>query len=344
MCIRDRYMGSVKISDFKVIKGISSGAYGKVCLAKKRSSGDYFAIKIVDREKTIEKAQEDYIFSELSVMRSVNSDYIVKLYYSFKNEDYWFFVMEYINGGDLGSLLQNCGYLEEAYARLYMAEIIVALEYLHSMNILHRDLKPKNILIDSTGHLKLTDFGLSQIKMKRMTHKWIENYCQREELSEVSPNYTKIVGTPHYVAPETITRNEYTAASDWWALGIVAFEMLVGLPPYTGNTPEEVFKNIAEDHKSEEMIVGDGEDQVSALAADFVGRLLEREPEKRIAGEEIRQHKFFEGLDWETLRQQEPPFIPKTADITDTSYFDVRKAFNPKVILLPHKVRVTIKE
>ncbi len=110
-------MCRVSIEDFEVMKGLSSGAYGKVCLAKKRSSGDYFALKIIDREKTIEKAQEDYIRSEVSIMRSVNSDYIVKLYYSFQNDNYLFFVMEYMNGGDLGNLLQNCGSIEEKVYR-----------------------------------------------------------------------------------------------------------------------------------------------------------------------------------------------------------------------------------
>ena len=101
------------IDDFEVIKGLSSGAYGKVCLARKRTSRDYFALKIIDREKTIEKAQEDFVRSEVSIMRNINSDYIVKLYYSFQNDNYLFFVMEYMNGGDLGNLLQNCGTIDE---------------------------------------------------------------------------------------------------------------------------------------------------------------------------------------------------------------------------------------
>jgi len=326
----------VKINDFEVIKRISSGAYGKVCLAKKRSTGDYFAIKLIDREKTIEKEQEDYIISELSIMRHVNSDYIVKLYYSFQNENYWFFVMEYINGGDLASLLQNCGYLEEPYARLYIAEIIVALEYLHSMNILHRDLKPRNILIDSTGHLKITDFGLSKTKIK--SRKWLENYWHEKGLGKVVLTHNKIVGTPHYIAPETIAENKCTVESDWWALGIIAFEILTGIPPYNGNTPEEVFENILKENKSEEIDIGYDEGQVSPLAADLVKKLLERDPNKRIKGEELKQHPFFEGLDWRELRQQEPPFVPKPVNITDTSYFNEKKDTNEGNTLINNNV------
>ena len=335
----------VTIDDFDIIKGISSGAYGKVCLAKKRSSGDYFAMKVIDRAKTIEKAQEDFIRSELSIMRSMNNDYIVKLYYSFQNESYWFFVMEYVNGGDLRSLLHNCGSIEENYSRLYIAEMIIALEYLHSKNILHRDLKPENILIDSSGHLKLTDFGLSKTKIKEMSRKWIKNYCKEETKERtmaksddihyinrsIKKSKKKIIGTPHYVAPEMIVYNKYTNESDWWALGIIAFEILIGLPPYDGDNPEEVFGNILSGKRAEEMNIGDDEDQISYNAANLVNRLLERNPDKRLGhngAEEIKQHPFFEGLDWTTLRNKEPPFIPKPTDIEDTSYFDDKKAFS----------------
>eukprot|EP01022_Parablepharisma_sp_SALTPOND_P013026 TRINITY_DN170_c0_g1_i1.p1 TRINITY_DN170_c0_g1~~TRINITY_DN170_c0_g1_i1.p1 ORF type:complete len:979 (-),score=111.65 TRINITY_DN170_c0_g1_i1:2605-5541(-) len=338
----------VTIDDFEVIKGLSSGAYGKVCLAKKRSSGDYFALKIIDREKTVEKAQESYIRSEVSIMRSVNSDYIVKLYYSFQNDDYWFFVMEYMNGGDLGNLLQNCGPIEEKFSKLYLAEIVVALEHLHSMNVLHRDLKPENILIDSTGHLKLTDFGLSKGKIEGMSRKWIKNYCKEESKGELimeddspskdelgrSLNFKatnrKIIGTPHYVAPETITDNQYTNSSDWWAVGIIAFEMMVGSPPYHGECPEEVFKSVMDGKRCVEMDVGYNDDQISPDAADLVNRLLEKDPEKRLGAkgaEEIKQHQFFQGLNWSMLREEEAPFVPKTTDVTDTSYFGDKKPF-----------------
>ena len=331
----------VTINDFEVIKGISSGAYGKVCLAKKRSSGDYFAIKLIDREKTIEKDQEEFIRSELTIMRSLNSDFIVKLYYSFQNEDYWFFVMEYINGGDLGSLLQNCGSIDERFSCLYVGEIIVALEYLHSKNILHRDLKPENILIDSTGHLKLTDFGLSNSKIKEVSRKWIKRYCQEETkgkdkellLNNKNPHSNerkKIIGTPHYVAPETIKYNKYTNESDWWAVGIIAFEIMVGSPPFQGDNPAEVFKNIVDGTRGIEMDVGYNDDQISPDAADLIEQLLQPDPEKRLGHggvEEIKNHSFFQGLNWDGLREEEPPFVPKPSNMSDTSYFDDKKAF-----------------
>jgi len=342
---------SVTINDFEVIKGISSGAYGKVCLAKKRTSGDYFALKIINREKTVEKDQEDYIRSELSIMRSMNSDYTVKLYYSFQNEDYWFFVMEYLNGGDVGSLLKNYGLIEERYTLLYIAEIVVALEYLHSKNILHRDLKPENILIDSTGHLKLTDFGLSKGKINEMSRNWIKNWIMKysDEEKKISNNVArnKIIGTPYYVAPETIKFNKYTNESDWWAVGVIGFEMLVGSPPFQGDTPEEIFKSIVSGKKYEEMDVGYNDDQISPEAADFIEKLLTQDPNKRLGhggAEEVKQHPFFQGINWDELRKMEPPFVPKPLNVTDISYFDEEKTFSPKtsyrsispeVLLLP---------
>eukprot|EP00826_Nyctotherus_ovalis_P043369 TRINITY_DN4558_c0_g2_i10.p1 TRINITY_DN4558_c0_g2~~TRINITY_DN4558_c0_g2_i10.p1 ORF type:complete len:787 (+),score=257.56 TRINITY_DN4558_c0_g2_i10:42-2363(+) len=324
----------VTINDFEVIKGISSGAYGKVCLARKRTSGDYFALKIIDREKTIEKDQEDYIRSELSIMRSMNNDNIVKLYYSFQNEDHWFFVMEYVNGGDVGSLLKNCGAIEERYALLYVAEIVVALEYLHSKNILHRDLKPENILIDAMGHLKLTDFGLSKGKTNEMSRKWITKYFNEETKNKVARDVArnKIIGTPHYVAPETIKCNEYTNESDWWAVGVIAFEILAGSPPFQGNSAEEIFKSIVSNCRAEEISVGYNDDQISPEAADLIERFLEQDPKKRLGhggAEEVKQHAFFQGVNWDELRTMEPPFVPKPLDVTDTSYFDEEKAFNP---------------
>ena len=141
---------------------MSSGAYGKVCLVKKKSTGDYFALKVIDKEKTIAKLEDKYFMTEIDILRNLNSDYIVKLYYSFQEDNSICFVMEYMNGGDFGNLIQNCSPLEESYVQLYLAEIIIALEYLHSKNIYHRDMKPENILIDSKGHLKLTDFEIGR--------------------------------------------------------------------------------------------------------------------------------------------------------------------------------------
>ncbi len=218
------------------------------------------------------------------------------------------------------------------------------MECLHSKNILHRDLKPENILIDSTGHLKLTDFGLSMCKGEGASRKWIKNYCDQEiDKDTDTPDETAgqktrkpnrgIIGTPHYVAPETILENKYMCESDWWSLGVIAFEILVGSPPYAGSTPEEVFDNITHDRKDTEMNVGYNDDQISPDAAGLINELLKKDPEKRLGhkgAEEVKQHPFFQGLNWDTLRQEGAPFVPKVAAVTDTSYFADKKTFSPE--------------
>jgi len=344
----------MNIDDFEIIKGISSGAYGKVCLVKKKTSGDYFAMKIIDKEKTIEKSQEDLIKSEVTIMRKLDNDYIVKLYYSFQNTQYLFFVMEYMNGGDLGHLLQKVGALDAKFARLYAAEVILALKHLHSNGIIHRDLKPDNILIDSTGHLKVTDFGLSKGKISEKHKAWILNYYRQEikdpilkksssndeisisgsnsaQVKLAKNNKKKIVGSPHYIAPELIKDGKSSYAIDWWALGIILFEMMVGSVPYTGNTAEEVLDNIVNDVKDIELDIGQGDDQISPEAADLITKLMDRNYKRRLSFAEnsIKSHPFFDGINWENLRFEEAPFVPETANITDTAYFGKHKEFSP---------------
>lgn len=234
---------------------------------------------------------------------------------------------------------------------MYVAEIVLALEYLHSKGIVHRDLKPENILIDSTGHLKVTDFGLSKFMSKNTTNKWIQKYHNKEETKESAYNSDdvlnqlklrkrKIVGSPHYIAPEVITDNNCSFAVDWWALGIILFEILLGSPPYSGSTPEEVLRNIVGNKKDTEMDVGYNDDQVSPEAASLIETLLERDPEKRMKDAvNIKEHSFFQGLTWETLKEEEAPFIPQVADELDTSYFSKRKLFNASEYLASNKVK-----
>ena len=311
-------------------------------------------MKIIDRKKTFEKKQEEYIMAEVNIMKTLNTDYAVKLYYSFQNEAQIFFVMEYMNGGDLGHLLEGCGCLEEKYAKLYLAEIVRGLEYLHSNNIVHRDLKPENILIDFTGHLKLTDFGLSKGKVKEEQSIWIKKYLKErsdngfktpsKDLEDVLNPTLKtskrpkkqIIGTPHYLAPETILESESTFASDWWSFGVIMFEVLLGYIPFNGDTPEETFHDILENNSFMPEI-GYGDDQLSPEAGDLISKLLERDPTKRIGyknAEEIKEHSFFQGVNWEDLRKEEPPFVPQTNNMTDTSYFSEKKVLSNNALKL----------
>lgn len=299
------------------------------------------------------------MISEVSILRQLDSDYVVKLYYSFQEGNYLYFVMDYMNGGDFDNLLQNCAPIEEKSAKFYLAEIVAALECLHSKNIFYRDMKPKNILIDSKGHLKLTDFGLSQCQANRQRGLWIDMYYKEkenaysEEVKEEGSHRKSLaegskrkgfVGTPHYLAPEIIEDKKGSFTADWWAVGIILFEMLVGIPPFTGDTPEEIFENILNNRRDTELEVGNEEEQVSPEAADLIEKLLNKNPEKRLGkegAEEVKAHPFFKGIDWATLRENEPPFIPEVADPADASYFPKMKF---KVAEAPPKEENTVQK
>ncbi|ONK76107.1 uncharacterized protein A4U43_C03F23980 [Asparagus officinalis] len=235
------------IEDFEIIKPISRGAFGRVFLAKKRITGDFFAIKVLKKSDMIRKNAVESILAERNILISVRNPF-VNLY----------LVMEYLNGGDLYSLLRNLGCLDEEMARTYVAELVLALEYLHSLSVIHRDLKPDNLLIGRDGHIKLTDFGLSKVGLINSTddlsgpdvssvvlqseHKPIPASV-RAEIREQRRKQSA-VGTPDYLAPEILLGMSHGQTADWWSVGVILFELLVGIPPFNAEHPQKIFDNI----------------------------------------------------------------------------------------------------
>ena len=232
------------IKDFEVIKPISKGAYGHVFLSRKRSTGDYYAIKVLRKTDMVTKNLVRNVRAERCILTRTDNPFVVRLYYSFQSRKNLYLVLEYLNGGDCASLLRNAGFLDENWARLYAAEVILALEYLHSKNIVHRDLKPGNILIDQFGHLKLTDFGLSRFgfldrQQSGLLHDvtaapnpslMLDKSVSSDALTDLKHNYSAsrvrssmmskdalrhVVGTPDYIAPEAILGLGHGPASDW---------------------------------------------------------------------------------------------------------------------------------
>ncbi len=228
-----------------------------------------------------------------------------------------------------------------------------ALEYLHKNGVVHQDLKPENILIDTTGHLKLTDFGLSKGGQSEVQRKWISD-CLKEASKNELPNRAQpassgkkkgVIGTPYYIAPEIIQEKETTYDGDWWALGVIMFEMIQAEPPYNGNSPDEVFRNILNDNKSKPISIGYNDDQVTPEAASLMNGLMCRDPLFRMGhdgADKIKMHPFFQGLRWDALRSMEPPFIPKPVSITDTSYFAAEKAFKAPDLKQKSPIRPTM--
>ncbi|KAK9103241.1 hypothetical protein Sjap_020495 [Stephania japonica] len=245
------------IEDFEIIKPISRGAFGRVFLARKRATGDLFAIKVLRKADMIRKNAVESILAERNILISVRNPFVVRFFYSFTCRENLYLVMEYLNGGDLYSLLSNLGCLEEDMARVYIAELVLALEYLHSLNVIHRDLKPDNILIACNGHIKLTDFGLSKVGLMNSTDDLYSPAVSSTDIEDDEPKTTEqqtlnrdqrqqdsAVGTPDYLAPEILLGMGHGATADWWSVGVILFELLVGIPPFNADHPLKIFDNI----------------------------------------------------------------------------------------------------
>jgi tRNA A-37 threonylcarbamoyl transferase component Bud32 len=222
----------INIKDFEIIKPISRGAFGKVYLAQKKTTKDLYAIKILKKSDMIRKNMVTQIFAERRVLALARNSYICKLYYAFQSKENLYLVMEYLIGGDISSLLQAFGTFEESMARFYIAEAVLALEYLHSNSITHRDIKPDNMLINAEGHLKLTDFGLSRISdMESSTSESaappILPVSATSTNSRASRKFhnSRLLGTPDYLSPELLLGLGHGPSVDWWALGICLFEV-----------------------------------------------------------------------------------------------------------------------
>ncbi|XP_031265830.1 probable serine/threonine protein kinase IRE [Pistacia vera] len=334
-CSKDR----TSIEDFDIIKPISQGAFGRVFLARKRATGDLFAIKVLKKADMIRKNAVESILAERNILISVRNPFVVRFFYSFTCRENLYLVMEYLNGGDLYSLLKNLGCLDEDMARVYVAELVLALEYLHSANVIHRDIKPDNLLIGQDGHIKLTDFGLSKVGLIHSTDDLAGSslsgagFLGEEPKTQPSLNREQrqkhsVVGTPDYLAPEILLGMGHGATADWWSVGVILFELLVGIPPFNAETPQQIFDNIMNRDIPWPEIPG----EMTYEAYDLIDKLLTENPVQRLGAtgaKEVKRHPFFKDISWDTLEMQKAMFIP-VADTLDTSYFVSRYVWNPE--------------
>ncbi|KAI3705995.1 hypothetical protein L1987_76247 [Smallanthus sonchifolius] len=330
------------IDDFEIIKPISRGAFGRVFLAKKRTTGDLFAIKVLKKADMIRKNAVESILAERDILISVRNPFVVRFFYSFTCRENLYLVMEYLNGGDLYSLLRNLGCLDEDVARVYIAEVVLALEYLHSLRVVHRDLKPDNLLIAHDGHIKLTDFGLSKVGLINSTvtddlsgpavngTSLLGEHESQSSLSESQQERRKnrsAVGTPDYLAPEILLGTGHGMSADWWSVGVILFELIVGIPPFNAEHPQTIFDNILNRNIPWPMVP----EEMSPEAADLIDQLLTEDPNQRLGARgstEVKQHPFFRDINWDTLARQKAAFVPSFESALDTSYFTSRYTWN----------------
>ncbi len=295
----------IGLDNFKFIRVIGKGSFGKVFLVRDLSTGKAYAMKVLRKDNIIKRNQVEHTKTERNVLGYIRHPFIVGLTMAFQTEEKLFFALDYCAGGELFFHLGKVGKFPEPRARFYIAEIALALNYIHELDIVYRDLKPENVLLDGQGHIRLTDFGLS-----------------KEGISNTTSGANSFCGTPEYLAPEILNRSGHGRAVDWWSLGALLYEMLTGLPPFYSSDREKLFHKIR--HARLEFPL-----YLNTYTQDILRGLLTRDPAKRLGSgpgdaSDVKSHIFFKDIDFEKLLRREvmPPWQPNVVGSLDTSQFD----------------------
>ena len=325
------YREKQTIRDYESIAIIGRGAFGEVHVCRHKLTGEIVAIKKIKKEVLYLKNQVIHIRNEQIFMSKVKSPWIVELKASFQDDDYLYLIMEYLPGGDLMNLFIKKDILTEDEARFYIAELILAIESIHKLDCIHRDIKPDNILIDKTGHIKLSDFGLAKISEKlfekESNNSFVYNNSNENNVNKHEKIYS-CVGTAYYVAPEVLSKVGYGPEIDWWSVGVIFFEMLAGYAPFCSKETSEVCHKILNWKK---YLKFPSKIKISREAEDLIAKLINNSNIRLgINGaEEIKSHPFFKDLNWENIHNLKAPFIPELKNKYDTHYFDNYEVIEP---------------
>ncbi|KAH9075627.1 AGC/NDR protein kinase [Lactarius deliciosus] len=357
-CGRERVLlrrrrAKLRVEQFHIIAQVGQGGYGEVYLARKQETGEVCALKKM-RKRTLFKMDEvRHVLVERDILTATKTPWLVRLLYAFQDADHVYLAMEYVPGGDFRTLLNNSGVLKEEHARFYICQMFAAVSELHKLGYIHRDLKPENFLVDSTGHVKLTDFGLAtgalspkrieslkikvrlyssisldKVKDNQIVHRsTMERRSLYRSIRSEDLRYAdSIVGSPDYMAPEVLRGKPYSYAVDYWSLGCILFEFLAGFPPFSGGTPEETWTNLKnwtkvlrrpEYDKPEDLIFN-----LTDVAWDAITRLIAHTSVRYCTLDAVRAHPFFKGAPWDNLRGSLAPFVPALDSDEDTGYYD----------------------
>ena len=290
---------TTKLDDFEIKAVLGRGFYGKVMLAQHKETGRYVAIKSIRKKELIEKNKINTVLTERDILLNSHCPYIIEILSTFQTPSKFYLVLEYAQGGDLFTHLKNQGTLPYDEVKMYVAEIAIALNHLHEHSVIYRDLKPENVMFCSDGNIKLTDFGISKI------------------LKDTSETANTICGTDEYVPPEEIEHQPYGFAADWWQLGILMYEMIVGYTPFANDNKMTLYRNITKKMPSLFRIKDQG-------AKELIGMLLKKDPSQRAGFNEIKNSQFFKDFDWKSAEEKSlsPLFIPSSSSEDDLSNFD----------------------
>ncbi|GAB4854474.1 hypothetical protein Ancab_023057 [Ancistrocladus abbreviatus] len=338
------------VDDFELLTIIGRGAYGEVRLCREKKSGNIYAMKKLKKSEMLSRGQVEHVRAERNLLAEVASHCIVKLYYSFQDAEYLYLIMEYLPGGDMMTLLMREDTLSEDVARFYIAQSVLAIESIHKHNYIHRDIKPDNLLLDKNGHMKLSDFGLCKPldcatlstineneSMEESTREPMDidgcladggNGCNwrsaREQLQHWQRNRRKLafstVGTPDYIAPEVLLKKGYGMECDWWSLGAIMYEMLVGYPPFYADDPITTCRKIV---NWRNYLKFPEDAKLTPEAKDLICRLL-CDVEHRLGtggAEQIRAHPWFKDIVWDKLYEMEAAYKPQVNGELDTQNF-----------------------
>eukprot|EP01025_Chloroclados_australasicus_P023525 TRINITY_DN23824_c0_g1_i1.p1 TRINITY_DN23824_c0_g1~~TRINITY_DN23824_c0_g1_i1.p1 ORF type:complete len:478 (-),score=66.09 TRINITY_DN23824_c0_g1_i1:536-1969(-) len=335
-------MKKFSVNDFELLTIIGRGAFGEVRVVKEKNSGKICAMKKLRKDEMIRRGQVEHVNAERNVLVEVDSPYVVQLYYSFQDEDFLYLIMEFCSGGDLMTLLMKKDILSDEETRYYMASTISALEIVHNKGYIHRDIKPDNLLLDRDGHMKLSDFGLckpidiSSLPTIQEDSEAVGSVMsaasgrgarsQTEQLQNWKQNRRQLafstVGTPDYIAPEVLMKKGYGMECDWWSVGAIMFECLIGYPPFYSDDPMTTCRKIVNwktylRFPSDVEVKPEAKDLMKRLMCDLNDRLGTR------GGlEEIKAHPYFAGIDWKNLHKQAPPYVPPVQHELDTQNFE----------------------
>lgn len=334
----------VSPNDFEALSIIGKGAFGEVRICRHIETGDPVAVKKMKKKEMLYKNQVTHVRSERDILVKAKNPWIVGLKYSFQDDENLYLVMEYLPGGDLMNLLIKRDILTEEESRFYTAEMVLAIESVHNLNYIHRDLKPDNVLLGEDGHIKLTDFGLckhAEIRatpkkeVEKYSMKHSENFNALKQILNKRLGYKRdrklafsTVGTPDYIAPEVFGPKGYDETVDWWSVGVILFEMLVGYPPFFADDSTVTCQKIL--HWKKTLVIPT-EANLSDEATDLIKKLVCDSEDRlgRNGAQEIKDHAWFESLDWDAIRGTKAPFIPEVSSPTSAENFDDFKEEEP---------------